>query len=69
MKILSLLLLVGCSSTKYWTEERIQLYTKGFFHGCAYVEGKKDMNLSGLAECADKEKQLAEYYRRVKDIE
>ncbi len=66
MKYLFLLpFLFGCS-TKYWTEDEIQLYSEGFFHGCSYVEGKKELNLTGLAECAKKKHQLIEYYKRMR---
>ena len=65
-KLLVFILLTGCSSTKYWTEEYIQMYSNGFFHGCAYVESQKEMNLNGLVDCANKHKQLIEFHRRIR---
>jgi hypothetical protein len=62
LALMFLLFLTGCSSLR--TDEEIQLYAKGFFHGCIYVEERKDFNLTGLADCAAKEQQLLEYYRR-----
>jgi hypothetical protein len=64
--LILLLFLVSCSSTKHWTEDEIQLYADGFFHGCSYVEGQKELNLTGLANCAKKKVQLIDYYRRVR---